>query len=191
MMLDRMHFGSLVRISARGLGALFLGLLLVGCAGTAEPKGVAPRPAPTLEPGAKPTPEPTTIWVDPLQYVNSSIEAEVTLDLGGMTRDATSCPAKVSLSFTPISPSGKDIYGKDVPEMAHYASMWARCTDREYSAFDATGTFDGSHFNLQQGALKFTGDFDGTTTATLTGGEADQTFIFPIVLPVARPSPTH
>jgi hypothetical protein len=57
--------------------------------------------------------------------------------------------------------------------------MSATCIDGGQSAIDATGTFDGTTFRLEDGSSTWSGTFDGAT-ATLTGGPGGITFVFPV-----------
>jgi len=83
--------------------------------------------------------------------------------------DKSTCPAEVTLSFTPS--------GADPTTMQGRAGLSAICTNAEFMPIDAAGSFDGHTFALGQGRWSYTGTFDGST-ATITG--RGFTFVFPV-----------
>ena len=125
-----------------------------------------PAPTPT------PIPSPTPSLSEP---VNVTINAVVPIG-GSEDTDTATCPAEVSLAFTP---SGGDPTGTGAARLAAAAGLWADCTDAQFQAIDATGTFDGSTFALNEGRWSYTGTFDGST-ATITGGPKGLTLVFPV-----------
>ena len=61
--------------------------------------------------------------------------------------------------------------------MAAAVGLWAKCTNVDFAAIDAAGTFDGHTFALEQGRWTYAGTFDGSS-ATITG--RGQTLVFPV-----------
>ena len=176
-MVRRLWLNSAARLGALSLGAVLLGSTLVGCASFGLPyfgpdhsretsQPAAPPPsadAPAGSPGLRPS--PTT---DPNQPATLTISATAPI---GNAEDSTTCPANVTLSFVPIGGNATSPQG--------HAAMWARCTDKAFSAIDAAGTFDGHAFDLHEGSATYSGTLDGST-ATITGGPKSVTFIFPV-----------
>ena len=120
--------------------------------------------------GPTPSPTPTSPVPSFGEPVSRTIDAIV--PIGGVGENLT-CPAKVTLSFTP---SGGDPNGTGPTRMAAAVGLWAQCTNVDFSAIDAAGTFDGHTFSLEQGRWTYTGTFDGSS-ATITG--RGQTLVFP------------
>jgi hypothetical protein len=116
-------------------------------------------------------PPPPSLAPSPGEPVQITIDA--TVPIGGDSEDLT-CPARVTLSFTP---SGGDPNGTGATRMAAGVGLWAKCTNADFSAIDAAGTFDGHTFALTQGRWTYTGTFDGSN-ATITG--RGQTLVFPV-----------
>ena len=121
--------------------------------------------------GPTPSPTPTSPVPSFGEPVSRTIDAIV--PIGGVGENLT-CPAKVTLSFTP---SGGDPNGTGPTRMAAAVGLWAQCTNVDFSAIDAAGTFDGHTFSLEQGRWTYTGTFDGSN-ATITG--RGQTLVFPV-----------
>ena len=125
-----------------------------------------------LESLPTPTPAPTTAFAEPVRI---TIKADAPV---GYDANAATCPAEVTLAFTP---SGGDPNGTGVARLNASAGLWAKCTNMDVSAIDASGTFDGTTFSIDEGRRHYTGTFDGTA-AHITGGQgAGQVdFTFPV-----------
>src|SRR5487761_247978 len=113
-------------------------------------------------------PSPTASYAEPVR-----ITINATVPIGG-DGDTSSCPAEVTLSFTP---TGGDPASTGAARLAAAAGLWATCTNAAFSAIDAAGTFDGHTFALAYGQWSYTGTFDGRT-ATITGRGG--TLVFPV-----------
>lgn len=125
-----------------------------------------PAPTPT------PIPSPTPSFTEPVR-----ITINVDVPIGGSDdTDTATCPAEVTLAFTP---SGGDPTSTGAAFIAAAAGLWAGCTNVAFTALDAAGTFDGRTFALEEGRWSYTGTFDGST-ATITGGPKGVTLVFPV-----------
>ena len=94
------------------------------------------------------------------------------MPIGG-AESAVTCPAEVTLSFFATGGDPDTFQGK--------AGLWANCTDQEFMAADATGTFDGRTFAFSNGNPEY--DYSGTLdggTVTITGGPRNVTLVFPM-----------
>ncbi len=101
-----------------------------------------------------------------------SITVNVDMPIGG-AESAVTCPAEVTLSFFATGGDPDSFQGK--------AGLWANCTDQEFMAADATGTFDGRTFAFSNGNPEY--DYSGTLdggTVTITGGPRNVTLVFPM-----------
>ena len=124
---------------------------------------MAPSSAPT---GRLAQPTPTFA-----EHVSITINASVPIGGDG---DTSTCPAQVTLSFTP---SGGDPTGTGAARLAAGADLFAKCTNVGLSVMDAMGTFDGHTFALSHGSWSYAGTFDGHT-ATIT--RKGVTLVFPV-----------
>ena len=98
----------------------------------------------------------------------------------GQDEYATTCPAEFWLIFYR--------YGGDRPPTG-FAHLQASCTDTDYMALSAKGTFDGQTFVLSEGQYTYTGTFDGSTV-TIIGGPQHATFEFQVPPPPPTPEPS-
>ena len=114
-----------------------------------------------------PSPTPAPSFGEPVRI---TINADV---LTGYDSTST-CPAEVTLAFTP---SGGDPTGTGAARAAAGVGLWAKCTNIALRPIDASGTFDGHSFILEQGRWTYTGTFDGAT-ATISGQGG--TLVFPL-----------
>ena len=115
---------------------------------------------------AAPTPTPNLVG----EPVSITINADVPI---GGTDSAVTCPAEVGLAFTSTGGAPGTMQGG--------AGLWANCTDAEFMAIDATGTFDGQTFKFSNGnpEYDYTGTLDGGIV-TISGGPRNVTLVFPM-----------
>jgi hypothetical protein len=118
----------------------------------------------TVNSGPAPSPSP-------IQALNEPLEARITADAVINPETLATCQADVWILFYRLGGGPDERQGRVV--------MSATCIDGGQSAIDATGTFDGTTFRLEDGSSTWSGTFDGAT-ATLTGGPGGITFVFPV-----------
>jgi hypothetical protein len=118
---------------------------------------------------ASPTPSPT-----PAPSFGEPVRITINADVLTGYDSTSTCPAEVTLAFTP---SGGDPTGTGAAFAAAGVGLWAKCTNIAVSPIDASGTFDGHTFALDQGRWTYTGTFDGST-ATISG--QGRTLVFPL-----------
>ena len=118
---------------------------------------------------ASPTPSST-----PAPSFGEPVRITINADVLTGYDSTSTCPAEVTLAFTP---SGGDPTGTGAARAAAGVGLWATCTNIAVSPIDASGTFDGHTFALDQGRWTYTGTFDGST-ATISGRGG--TLVFPL-----------
>ena len=118
---------------------------------------------------ASPSPSPT-----PAPSFGEAVRITINADVLTGYDSTSTCPAEVTLAFTP---SGGDPTGTGAAFAAAGVGLWAKCTNIAVSPIDASGTFDGHTFALDQGRWTYTGTFDGST-ATISG--QGRTLVFPL-----------
>lgn len=114
---------------------------------------------------ATPTPEPTA------GEANETLDLAITTEVASGGEDSLKCPAEVHLRFFRN--------GGNAGTMEGMAGLSAICTNVEFMAIDANGTFDGTTFTLGEGRWAYTGTFDGSQAVITGPGGATLTFPVP------------